>query len=192
MEGLAAVKSVDVSRAWPDRVRIDVTEREAVAVVDRGGTLRGLDAEGVMFRRYPSRPTSLPVIRTDGRARTDALAEAARVAGSLPSDIAARVEYVEVRTVDTIALRLRNGRTVPLGERGRLGGQGPRPRGAARPEGVVVRRQRAGPADPAEVTAAHRRAPAPANPGKNLATRRVSAAIAPGDHLTSSTSTRLT
>ncbi len=115
VERLAAVKSVDVSRSWPDRVRIDVTEREAVAVVERGDTLRGLDAEGVMFRRYPSRPKSLPVIRTDGRARTDALAEAARVAGSLPSDIAARVDYVEVHTVDTIALRLRNGRTVRWG-----------------------------------------------------------------------------
>lgn len=115
VEGLAAVQSVDVSRSWPDRIRIDVTEREAVAVVERGDSIRGLDAQGVMFRRYPSRPTSLPVIRTDGRAETDALAEAARVAGSLPSDLAAQVDYVEVRTVDTISLRLRNGRTVRWG-----------------------------------------------------------------------------
>ena len=113
--GLPAVKSVDVSRAWPDRIRIDVTERQAVAVVDQGGTLRGLDDQGVMFRRYPSRPKSLPVIRMAGSPRADALAEAAEVAGSLPPEIAAKVDYVEVRTVDTISLRLRSGRTVRWG-----------------------------------------------------------------------------
>lgn len=115
---LAAVKSVDVSRSWPDLVRIDVTERTAVAVVEprgQGEPLRGLDDEGVMFRSYPSRPRSLPVIRLSGRPRGDALAEAARVAGSLPASIAARVDYVQVRTVDTISLQLRNGRTVRWG-----------------------------------------------------------------------------
>ena len=115
VERLPAVKSVDVSRSWPNAVRIDVTEREAVAVVERGNVLRGLDDRGVMFRRYPSRPHSLPVIRINGKARADALAEAARVAGSLPSSIDGKVEYVEVHTVDTISLRLRNGRTVRWG-----------------------------------------------------------------------------
>jgi cell division protein FtsQ len=115
VEELAAVKTVDVSRAWPDRVRIDVTERQAVAVVQLGGGLRGLDEEGVMFRRYPSRPQSLPMIRVADRPGAAVLAEAAQVAGSLSDDIAARVDYVEVRTVDTISLRLRNGRIVRWG-----------------------------------------------------------------------------
>jgi cell division protein FtsQ len=115
VERLPAVKSVDVSRSWPSSVRIDVTEREAVAVVERGNVLRGLDDRGVMVRRDPSRPRSLPVIRINGKARADALAEAARVAGSLPSSIDGKVDYVEVKTVDTISLRLRNGRTVRWG-----------------------------------------------------------------------------
>ncbi len=114
VEGLAAVQSVDVSRAWPNKVRILVREREAVAVVDRDGKLRGLDEDGVLFRGYLSRP-DLPVIRMAPGTRADALAEAARVAGSLPGDLSARVRYVEVRTVDTISLRLRNGRTVLWG-----------------------------------------------------------------------------
>ena len=38
---------------WPDTVRIVVEERVAVAVVEIGGTLRGLDAEGVVFRPLP-------------------------------------------------------------------------------------------------------------------------------------------
>jgi cell division protein FtsQ len=115
VERLAAVRRVDVSRAWPDRVRIDVVEREAVAVVAQAGGLRGLDADGVLFRGYQSRPRSLPLVRTDPGTGTDALAEAARVAGSLPRDLSARVDFVEVRTVDTISLRLRNGRTVRWG-----------------------------------------------------------------------------
>jgi cell division protein FtsQ len=112
---LAAVDSVDVSRSWPDAVRIDVTERVAVAVVQQGNALRGLDDQGVLFRRYPSRPHSLPLIRMSGHARPDALAEAAKVAGSLPSSIAAKVDYVEVHTVDTIGLQLRSGRVVRWG-----------------------------------------------------------------------------
>jgi cell division protein FtsQ len=115
VRALPAVLRVDVSRSWPNAVRIDVTEREAVAVVARGTTLRGLDATGVMFSLYPSRPRGLPLIRMNGRARADALAEAARVAGSLPSAISGKVDYVEVRTVDTISLRLRNGDTVRWG-----------------------------------------------------------------------------
>jgi cell division protein FtsQ len=115
VENLAAVKSVDVSRSWPDGLRIAIVERQAVAVVQRGSTLRGLDEDGVIFRRYPSRPHGLPVVRTGPHPRTDALAEAARVAGSLPADVARRVDYVEVRTVDAISLRLRNGKTVLWG-----------------------------------------------------------------------------
>jgi cell division protein FtsQ len=111
---LHAVRSVDVSRSWPDKVQISVRERDAVAVVERGGRLRGLDEDGVLFRGYLSRP-DLPVIRMGARTGADALAEAAKVAGALPAELAGRVDYVRVRTVDTISLRLRNGRTVLWG-----------------------------------------------------------------------------
>jgi cell division protein FtsQ len=118
VEGLVGVKRVDVSRSWPDKVRIAVTERKAVAVVEptqAGGKLRGTDATGVVFRTFDTRPQGLPVIRTGDKTGSDALAEAATVAGSLPPDLAARVRYVEVRTVDTIQLVLRSGRTVRWG-----------------------------------------------------------------------------
>lgn len=115
VQNLPAVRSVDVSRSWPDRVLVSVTEREAVAVVEEGGILRGVDEDGVVFRRYPSRPKSLPLLRMGERTRTDALAEAAKVAAALPATIARRVDYVEVRTVDTISLRLRSGRVVRWG-----------------------------------------------------------------------------
>jgi cell division protein FtsQ len=107
-----------VSRAWPDRVRIDVTERRVVAVVAPTGVgerFRGTDADGVVFRSYARRPTGLPLIRMLDQTGAAALAEAAAVSGSLPAGIAKRVAEVRVRTVDTITLSLRDGRTVRWG-----------------------------------------------------------------------------
>ncbi len=112
VEGLAPVQSVEVSRSWPDQVLIDITEREAVAVVEREDTIRGLDDEGVLFRDYPTKPAGLPVVRMSASTSADALSEVARVVEVLPDDLAAKVDYVEVQTVDTISMRLRNGRTI--------------------------------------------------------------------------------
>jgi cell division protein FtsQ len=112
VEGLAPVASVDVSRSWPDAVRIAVVEREAVAVVERDGVLRGLDEEGVVFRTFPGQPPGLPVVKMSAGTRTEALAEAAAVIDALPADLAGRVDHVAVETVDSISLRLRNGRTI--------------------------------------------------------------------------------
>lgn len=115
VEDLAPVAGVDVSRSWPDTVRIAVTERESIAVVERAGRLHGMDAGGVLFREYRTRPAGLPVVRMGSRTAADAVAEAARVVSALPAEVLAKVEYVEVATVDEISLRLRNGRTVRWG-----------------------------------------------------------------------------
>lgn len=115
VEGLAPVRGVEVTRTWPATVSIRVSEREAVAVVDREGSLRGLDADGVLFRDYARKPSHLPLLRMSAATRSEALAEAATVVSALPEDLAARVDHVEVRTVDTITLRLHDGRTVLWG-----------------------------------------------------------------------------
>lgn len=112
VQSLAPVKAVDVSRSWPDKVRIAVLEREAVAVVEREGVVRGLDDEGILFRSYPSVPAGLPVVRMSAGTRTEALAEAAQVIDALPGDLAARVDHIVVETVDSISLELANGRTI--------------------------------------------------------------------------------
>ena len=51
----------------------------------------------------------------DAGTEADALVEATRVIDALPSDIQARVRYLSAYTVDTISLRLRNGRVVRWG-----------------------------------------------------------------------------
>lgn len=115
VEALAVVRSAEVTRQWPDVVRITLEERVAIAVVDIGGRVRGMDTEGVVFRDYAQVPASLPRVRTTGETAPDALREAAHVVGALPQDIARRVDYVSVATIDQIELVLRDGRTVTWG-----------------------------------------------------------------------------
>ncbi len=112
---LAEVLSVDVTRTWPDGVRITVVERTAVAVVELDGRIRGLDADGVVFRDYRTAPRGMPRIRPGGTAGVDALKEAASVVSALPQDFAARIDHVEVATVDQITLVLRDERQVMWG-----------------------------------------------------------------------------
>ncbi len=115
VEALAPVASADVTREWPDQVRIVVTEREPVAVVDIGGRLRGLDADGVVFRDYARPPRNLPRLQTAGDADAEALREGALVVAALPGDLASDVDQVSVATVDEITLELRDGRQVTWG-----------------------------------------------------------------------------
>jgi cell division protein FtsQ len=115
VENLAAVKSVEVSRAWPHHVRIEVTERQAVAVIDEGDRLRGMDSNGVVFRTFATRPKELPLIRTAPDTRADAMSEAAHVIGVLPEKVSRRVAYVDVKTRDAITLTLRDGKKVLWG-----------------------------------------------------------------------------
>lgn len=115
VETIPAVREAAVSRSWPDGVTIQVAERTPVAVVDRGGSLQSLDADGVLFGRWGKAPADLPLVRTAPDVKASALAEAARVVGSLRSDIAARVRTVVVGTADEISLELRGGVDVQWG-----------------------------------------------------------------------------
>ena len=112
---LAEVESVDVTRTWPDAVRISVIERTAVAVVELAGRLRGLDADGVVFREYRTVPKQMPRVRPGAGAGNDALLEAATVVSALPDDLVTRVDHVEVATVDQITLVMRDQRQVLWG-----------------------------------------------------------------------------
>ncbi len=115
IEVLAAVKSVEVSRCWPHKICIEVTERQPVAVVDKEGTLWGLDDTGILFRQYTQRPADLPLVHMKANTSTDALAEAAQVVRALPSAVLAKVTFLDVSTVDQISLQLKRGATVIWG-----------------------------------------------------------------------------
>ncbi|WP_406022756.1 FtsQ-type POTRA domain-containing protein [Nocardioides sp. NBC_00850] len=115
LNGLPMVRSVNVSREWPDKIRVDVTERTPVAVVSIGGRLRALDETGTVFWDYKKAPRGLPMVNTVTGTNSDALREAAAVASALPADLAKTVDHVEVTTVDSISLELRNDKRVVWG-----------------------------------------------------------------------------
>ena len=115
VRSLAIVKEVDVSRQWPDTVLVEIVERVAIAVVEIGGRLRGMDADGVVFRDYNRAPPDLPRVQTDIGTSSEALREAARVISAVPESLTLIVDYVHVVTVDEISLFLKDGRQVVWG-----------------------------------------------------------------------------
>ncbi|GGU12427.1 cell division protein FtsQ/DivIB [Nocardioides albus] len=115
LNGLPMVRSVNVSREWPDKIRVDVTERTPVAVVSIGGRLRALDETGTVFWGYKKAPAGLPMVNTVTGTNSDALRESAAVASALPAELAKKVDHVEVTTVDSISLELRNDKRVVWG-----------------------------------------------------------------------------
>ena len=115
VRSLAVVKTVEVTRQWPDGVLVTIEERVAIAVVDIGGRLRGMDAEGVVFRDYKRPPPDLPRVETSIGTTSEALREAAAVISALPDSLTVLVEHLKVETVDQISLVLRDGRVVIWG-----------------------------------------------------------------------------
>ena len=110
-----AVKFVEVGRSWPHTVRITITERTPIAMIDQGAGLKALDSDGVPFGSYDKRPNHLPLVRTDPGTPGEAVAEGAKVVNALPPAIAGRVDAVDVASVDEIQLVLGNGRKVIWG-----------------------------------------------------------------------------
>jgi cell division protein FtsQ len=115
VRSLAVVESAEVTRKWPHDVLIQIVERTPVAVVEIAGELHSLDEEGVVFGSYDRAPKGLPHVRADSGVNADALAEGAEVVAALPEEVATRVDFAEVHSVDQITLRLRDGREVLWG-----------------------------------------------------------------------------
>ena len=115
VSALAVVKSAEVTRQWPHDVLIEIVERQPVAVVEIAGQLHSLDEDGVVFGSYQRAPQGLPRVRADVGVDAQALAEGAAVVAALPAEIAEKVDYAEVLSVDQINLQLRDGRKVVWG-----------------------------------------------------------------------------
>lgn len=115
VEALAPVREAEVTRKWPHTVRIAVTERTPVAVVELGAGLRNLDADGVLFGAPKRVPAKLPRVELGSDVDQNALREAAGVASSMDADLLARVDHLKVVSMDEILLVLTGGRVVHWG-----------------------------------------------------------------------------
>lgn len=112
---LPGVRTVEVGRSWPHDITITITERVPIAVLGEKTSTRVIDAEGKPFPRKKALDKGLPLMVVPPDVTREALAEGARVVTALRADIAARVEQIDVATVDEIGLRLTGGITVQWG-----------------------------------------------------------------------------
>lgn len=115
VRGLAGVERVAVTRSWPGTLRITVTERRGVALVDRGEAFWLVDPDGIVFQRLAGRP-KLPVLRIPGVAPDNEPARAALTAvTALSPALLARVGEVRAPTAEQVTLYLTDKRTVRWG-----------------------------------------------------------------------------
>ncbi len=115
---LAPVKSVDVTRSWPNAVSVAVTEREPyMAVPTDDETFLMVDSEGVVFDQTEKAPGSIWRVELKEPGPDDlATVETLLVLQSLPSDLADEVEHVESPSPASVTLYLEDGRTLRWGD----------------------------------------------------------------------------
>lgn len=134
VEAIRQIASATVTKDWPDRVAIVVTERvPALAVRMAGGGYDLVDPTGTIVRWAKTRPAELPLLTTSltgGALRGDpGVAAAASVLSELDSPLAASVASVRVAPVlpgtggsavlaQQVTLSLRDGKTVVWGDPG--------------------------------------------------------------------------
>ncbi|MFD7668216.1 cell division protein FtsQ/DivIB [Streptomyces sp. NPDC059788] len=120
---LPRIKSVEVTRSWPHTVSLKVTERQPELVIQTGGKFVEVDSEGTRFATVATAPKGVPLLEMavpDGpglrRFGAERLRRAAgTVVTSLPKALHQDVRAVEVRSFDSITLKLTGSRTVVWG-----------------------------------------------------------------------------
>ncbi|MCC6496223.1 MAG: FtsQ-type POTRA domain-containing protein [Propionibacteriaceae bacterium] len=114
VSGLPAVAEVTVTRKWPDRVGITVSERKPRLAIPAGGGYLLADASGVVFQAVESAPSGLVVVEADPDEQR-VLVDVGTVFSALSTKTAAKVSRLEAPTRDGIVLRLRDGSRVIWG-----------------------------------------------------------------------------
>lgn len=111
---VSVVRSVRVTRSWPQTVVVAVQERTAVLAVRQPQGFVLVDATGAAYLTRADVPKGVVTADVDpGNARL--LSAVGVVATALPDALRARVRNVSATSLDDIALRLTNGDTVTWG-----------------------------------------------------------------------------
>lgn len=112
---LPAVRDVEVKRRFPHTVEIIVAERELAYLWTDEGTLRWVDAEGVVYHEGGDAPIGTVVAQVEGEADQRLLRDVATVVGAASPILMDRITLVSAQAVDQIEVRLSDGDTVVWG-----------------------------------------------------------------------------
>ncbi len=116
VRGLAPVASVDVSRGWPDTIRVSVVEREPVVTVGTGTSWALYDGQGVRLGSSRALPKGLVrlVVRAPGPDDASTRAALAVLQG-LPRPVRVLVVAVQAPSPEQVTLVLTDRRVVVWG-----------------------------------------------------------------------------
>ncbi|MEU8226465.1 FtsQ-type POTRA domain-containing protein [Kribbella sp. NPDC048915] len=112
---IPAVADAQVTRAWPRKVVIVVTERVPVVVVTDGARYELVDATGTAYRTVPDRPDGLPEAKVTGVRREVTIHSVVTVSAALPETLRAQVGSISAASPDSITLNLDSGVKVVWG-----------------------------------------------------------------------------
>lgn len=124
VEAITQVESATVTRNWPDRIVINVTERTPALAVRVGGKYDLIDRFGVAVVSVATRPRLLPLFIPSGPVQgslrgSAEVAAAAAVTRELPAQLLRRLKSVTAPAADQVTLHLKGGVTVVWGSPGR-------------------------------------------------------------------------
>jgi cell division protein FtsQ len=111
VRALPGVERVAVARSWPGTLRITITERHGVAVVNRDGAYWLVDPDGVAFQRVAARPR-LPLLDLAVGPDSPTARAALAAVTALPPRLLAAVASVAAPTPEQVTLTLADRRTV--------------------------------------------------------------------------------
>ena len=119
VERLPAVGEVEARRSWPGTVRLEVTERAAVAGVVSGREVTLVDEEGVPFASAPALPAGLLRLEVAQVGPQDpATLAALQVQRELPAPLRSQVQGLRATSPSSVVLLLPAGRQVVWGAPG--------------------------------------------------------------------------
>ncbi|HTT52944.1 MAG TPA: FtsQ-type POTRA domain-containing protein [Streptosporangiaceae bacterium] len=121
VEQIPQVQSTQVSREWPDRVLISVTERTPALAVPSGHDFELIDKDGVVVESVSERPLDMPVLDLPAGTQPAALRgspdvyAAAVVVRELPRYLTRSLVSVQAPSAGQVTLRLSNGVSIIWG-----------------------------------------------------------------------------
>ncbi|MGP3955036.1 cell division protein FtsQ/DivIB [Nonomuraea sp. 3N208] len=125
--GIRQLASAKVDRVWPGTLKIEVVEREPIAVIAAGDKFAVVDKQAVVIEVKSAAPPLLPLLKVDRPAAGDpALMAALQVIQAVPDEVAPKVRQVRAGTAEGVTLELSDGRSVVWGgpdrpeEKGRI------------------------------------------------------------------------